>query len=230
MFQLYCPGFASVPENGLGLFVGCVYSYQTLIAGILAILAAYFAARPVWRQVKDTSVQTMINQRETLFDRLNEAIDRFQRVGKEMDKTVSILMNATWDPAGDPVKINDNTAHGLHSTVAGKLNWYLEILRETEAHEIEVAKAQLHHVRKELENTLATAYWPAANDQSGEDYSLTNEQWQKLLEDAEHAKTEVSQQASAFASAWYELRNAQSNWEVKTRQKIASFDNVLSGS
>jgi hypothetical protein len=44
MFQLYCPGFVSVPENVLGLIAGCVYSYQTLIAGVLAILAAYFAA------------------------------------------------------------------------------------------------------------------------------------------------------------------------------------------
>ena len=230
MFELYCPGFANTPQSGLGLFAGCVYSYQTLIAGVLAILAAYFAARPVWRQVKDTSLQTKINQRETLSNRMNEAIDRFERVKKDMDEPLGKLMHATWDHAGEPYEIDDNTAYNLHMTVAGKLNWYLETLRETEAHEIEVAKARLHQVRKELENTLDAAYWPASHDQSDEDYSLTDDQWQEALEKARHAKVEAAQKAAAFSSAWRELREVQSNWVNKTRQRIGLLDNAISGS
>ena len=230
MFELYCPGFVNTPQNGLGLFAGCVYSYQTLIAGVLAIFAAYFAARPVWRQVKDTSLQTMINQRETISDRMNEAIDRFQRVKNEMDETLQKLMHATWDPAGEPIVINDDTAHGLHMTVAGKLNWYLEALRDTEAHEIEVAKARLHEAREELENTLDAAYWPASHGQSDEDYSLTDKEWKEVQQEARHAKTEAAEKAAALVAAWRALREVQSNWVKKSRQKISALDNVITGS
>jgi hypothetical protein len=161
---------------------------------------------------------------------MNESMDRFQRVKKEMDETLQRLMQATWDPAGEPIMIDDNTAHGLHMTVAGKLNWYLETLRDTEAHEIEVAKAKLHEMRKELENTLDAAYWPASHDPVDEDYSLSDQEWEEVLEKARHAKVEAAQKAAAFATAWRELREIQSNWIVKSRQRIGAFDNAISGS
>ncbi|WP_108836704.1 hypothetical protein [Tateyamaria sp. Alg231-49] len=230
MFEMFCPGFINTPQNSLGLFAGCVYSYQTLIAGVLAILAAYFAARPVWKQVKDTSLQTMINQRETISERVNEAIDRFQRVKNEMDETLQALMHATWDPAGEPIAIDDNTAYGLHMSVAGKLNWYLETLRDTEAHEIEVAKARLREAREELGNTLDTAYWPASHSQSDEDYSFTDQEWEDVQEKARHAKSEAADKASTFASSWRALVEVQSDWVKKSRQKISALDDVITAS
>lgn len=230
MIELYCPGIASSAQTIPSVIVGCGHSYQSLIAGILAIIAALVAALPVWRQLKETKIQTSISQRETLSLRLTETIDRFERVKEEMNKTMQILMRATFGPDGDPMEINDHDAHGLHLTVAGKLNWYLENLRDTEAHEIEIAKAKLIRARKQLEKTLDAAYWPAANGRSGEDYSLSDEEWRDVQEKAKRAKVQAADKASAFAGAWRELRDVQTDWVGKTRKRIAVLDAAISAS
>lgn len=230
MFTSYCPSLVDNAQTNLSVFVGCVHSYQSLIAGLLAILAAYVAARPVWRQLRDIRLQTAITRRETLSLRMHEAIDRFHRADKEMDKPLTTLVHTTWGPAGDPLEIDDNDGHGLYITIAGKLNWYLEDLRETEAHEIEVAKAKLLQAREDLQYTLNEAHWPAAHGQSDETYSLTNEQWQEALEKAKLAKVQAAEKVSAFSAAWHELREAQSLWVKNTRQRIATLDNEISGS
>lgn len=49
---------------------GVLFGWQTLIAGVLALIAAYVAVRPVWRQVILTSVQAQTAYREFLRDRL----------------------------------------------------------------------------------------------------------------------------------------------------------------
>lgn len=63
----------------VGVFV---YDFQPLIAGLVAIGAAYYEARPVWRQLADSNLQTKIQHRETLASLMREAQDRFGRVPK----------------------------------------------------------------------------------------------------------------------------------------------------
>ena len=61
--ELTASHLLSVIWAGAGTFI---YNYQTLIAGVLAIGAAWYAGAPVWRQLKDSNLQTRIMHRETL--------------------------------------------------------------------------------------------------------------------------------------------------------------------
>ena len=72
----------SVLWVGAGTFI---YQYQTLVTGILAIGAAWYAGAPVWRQLKDSNLQTSIMHRETLAIRQREAEERAARVAKAID-------------------------------------------------------------------------------------------------------------------------------------------------
>lgn len=46
------------------------YAWQTLITGLLALLAAYLAGRPVWRQLTSLQIQSALMERETLTTRV----------------------------------------------------------------------------------------------------------------------------------------------------------------
>lgn len=72
------------------VFVGCaisgliraIYDYQTLIAGGAALVAAYYAARPVYDQLDMMRLQSDAVKRGMLLDRerdLRQALDAFER-------------------------------------------------------------------------------------------------------------------------------------------------------
>ena len=90
-----------------------IYDFQTLITGAAAIGAAWYAGAPVWRQLKDSNLQTRIMHRETLSMRLREAEERAARVAKAIDEPLWQAQRVTSDPAGDPVEIGEHDAHGV---------------------------------------------------------------------------------------------------------------------
>lgn len=56
-------------EMGTLGFYEFIKEWQTLLSGLVAILAAFIAARPVWKQLKAQSFQTSIAMHATLSDR-----------------------------------------------------------------------------------------------------------------------------------------------------------------
>jgi hypothetical protein len=201
-----------------------IYDFQTLITGVLAIGAAYYATRPVWRQLKDSNLQTRIMHRETLAVQLREAEERAARVAKAIDDPLWLAGQLTSDPEGEPIKIGEEDAHGVEQKIRGRLDWYLVTLRDTEDTKIEEAKATLKAALDSLTDTLSDVYWPAANDQSGEDYSLSDEKWAEMLRKAEASKTLAAEKVSAAWGANRALKAAQEAWIHHLRQQIARQD------
>lgn len=61
--------------------MGClVYDFQTLLTGLVALGVAVVAGIPVWRQLKDTNLQTRISHRETLANLLRDTLQRYANV------------------------------------------------------------------------------------------------------------------------------------------------------
>jgi hypothetical protein len=56
--------------------VKIIFDYQALIAGLVAILAAYITARPVWRQLSDMSLQTNALLRDYALEQLRRVANR----------------------------------------------------------------------------------------------------------------------------------------------------------
>lgn len=155
--ELTASHLLSVIWAGAGTFI---YNYQTLITGVLAIGAAWYAGAPVWRQLKDSNLQTHIMHRETLAIRLREAEERAVRVAKAIDDPLWKAQDVTSDPAGEPLEISEHDAHGVEQMILGSLDWYLNTLEGTEDAAVEEAKAALKAALKDLTDTLSDVHWP----------------------------------------------------------------------
>lgn len=214
----------SVLFAGAGNFI---YNYQTLITGILAIGAAWYAGAPVWRQLKDSNLQTRIMHRETLAIRLREAEERAARVAKAIDDPLWKAQDVTSDPAGEPLEISEHDAFGVEQLIEGRLDWYLVTLEGTEDAPVEEAKAALKSALKDLTDTLSDVHWPAHNDQSGEDYSMTDTEWAEVLQKAEDGKKLATAKVSAAWKANRALKDAQQASIDGLRRQIAALDQSI---
>jgi len=201
-----------------------IYDFQTLIAGAAAIGAAWYAGAPVWRQLRDSNLQTRIMHRETLAVRLREAEERAARVAKAIDNSLWKAQDVTSDPEGGPLEISEHDAFGLEQMIEGRLDWYLVSLERTEDPPVEAAKAGLKAALKELTDTLSDVHWPAHNDQSGEDYSMTDEEWAEVLQKAKDSKKLAAHKVNAARKANQALKYAQQAFIAGLRQQIAQLD------
>lgn len=209
---------------GAGAFI---YHYQTLITGVLAIGAAWYAGAPVWRQLKDSNLQTRIMHRETLAIRLREAERRGARVAKAIDDPLSKAQDVTSDPAGEPLEIGEEDAFAMEQMIEGRLDWYLVTLEGTEDAPVEKAKTALKAALKDLTDTLSDVHRPASSDQHGEDYSLTDEEWAEVERKAKEGKVLAPVKVSAAWKANRALKGAQQESIDGLRKQIAALDLII---
>lgn len=201
-----------------------IYDFQTLIAGVLAIGAAYFAARPVWRQVRDSNLQTKIQHRETLASLMREGQDRFARVAKSIAEPMSALQRLTTDPAGDDMPIGGHDAFGIEQQLYGELDWYLVELKATEDEGIEAAKAGFKVALDDLLGTLNDVHWVEHNEQHDEDHSISDEEWAAILVRSKEAETLAAEKGAEARRAFRTLGAAQAAWLNRLRGRIARLD------
>lgn len=201
-----------------------IYDFQTLITGAAAIGAAWYAGAPVWRQLKDSNLQTRIMHRETLAIRQREAEERAARVAQAIDGPLWRAQEVTSDPAGEPVEVGEHDAFGLEQMIVGTLNWYLVTLEGTEDARIEEAKAALKAALKDLTDTLGDVHRPASSDQHGEDYSFTDGEWAEIEQKAAKSKALATEKVSAAWKANRSLKAAQEEVVDELRQQIAALD------
>jgi hypothetical protein len=113
-----------------------LYDFQTLITGGIAIIVAILAGIPVWRQLRDTNLQTRISHRETLATLLRDAQRRYGKVSSAMAEPLSRASDLTSDPIGEPTDIVAEDAHELQMRFHYILDWYLVTLVDTEHSDI----------------------------------------------------------------------------------------------
>lgn len=208
--------------------VGCfIYDFQTLLTGAVAIGVAIVAGIPVWRQLKDSNLQTRISHRETLATLLRDALTRFAKVQEAMRKPLSLADQLTFYPDGEPIEIEAEDAHHLEQTFNGLLDWYLVVLADTEHVDIESRKSDLKSRIEELVSTLSEAHWADHNSQQDEDYNFTDEEWAEIEARCAEAKIEASSRVSAVSKAYCALRDAQEAWVRSLRVQLAKLDRQI---
>ena len=204
-----------------------IYDYQTLITGVLAVGAAYYGASPVWRQLNDSNVQTRIMLRDSLAVRLREAEERKARVSTSIEDALWQAQRVTSEHQGEPIEISEHDAFDLDQMIEGHLDWYLVVLRDTEDSSIEEAKSKFKQALNHLTDVLSDIHWPAHNDQHGENYSMTDEEWADVLQKAAVGKVKVSQKVGDAWKAFYELQSAQGKSIDELLQRIARLDFLI---
>lgn len=205
--------------------VGCfIYDFQTLLTGLAAIIVAIIAGIPVWRQLRDTNLQTRISHRETLANLLRGALRRYRRVDESIREPLIAAHRVVYDPIGEPEVIAPEDAHRIENMFHGVLDWYLVMLAETEHVDIETRKVTLKAALGRLVETLSDAHWADHNEQHDEDHDISDEDWAEILARNAEAKIEVSERLSEVDAAYRELQEAQQQWVQSLRSQIARLD------
>ncbi len=205
-----------------------IYKYQTLIAGLIAIIAAYITARPVWRQLEGVSVQTNTLFRDYLLEQLRRTANRkawySTRLGSFNDD-VGRRIHEMEDEA-----INVHWAHDTQQRAA-----YL--LEEMEAHAetrdlsaVEKELTDIYAVLNQLIENLDSIHRPHSMDQHDEDHSFTDEEWANLHVAAGAAEESLSKVAGTLSQASTALDEAftreLSTFRQQLKQVQVSLKNV----
>jgi hypothetical protein len=205
--------------------IGCfIYDFQTLLTGVVAIGVAVVAGIPVWRQLKDSNLQTRISHRETLATLLRDALRRYKKVEDSIQEPLSFASRVTSDPMGEPLEIGTDDAHHLESAMHGVLDWYLVVLKDTEHSDIEARKTELKAALTRLIETAGDAHWADHNDQHDEDHDISDAEWATIEARCAAAKIEATERVSDVERAYRALREAQQHWVQSLRSQIAKLD------
>ena len=138
-------------------------------------------------------------------------------LGSELEEPVSVASDRADDLFLVPSAMHDRGPHRL----------VLVTLEGTEEARVEEAKAALKAALKDLTDTLSDVHWPAHNDQSGEDYSMTNEEWTEVLQKAEDGKKLATEKVSAAWKASRALKDVQQASIDGLRRQIAGLDRSI---
>jgi hypothetical protein len=205
--------------------IGCfIYDFQTLLIGAAAIIVAIVFGIPVWRQLKDTNLQTRISHRETLATLLRDALRRHAKVDGSIREPLSMANRVTSDPIGEPVEIEAEDANHIENMLHGVLDWYLVVLKDTEHSDIEDRKAVLKIALDKLMMTLGEAHWADHNEQHDEDHDIPDDEWAKIVARCAQAKVEASYCVGEVEAAYRTLQDAQQQWVQSLRGQIAELD------
>lgn len=215
---------SQISQCALMSFFCFVYDFQTLITGAVAILVAIIAGIPVWRQLRDTNLQTRISHRETLANLLRDALRRYEKVDQSIREPLSMASRVTSDPEGEPIEIDPHDAHHLDQMFHGVLDWYLVVLADTEHSDIEAPKSALKSALGTLGDTLNDAHWADHNEQQDEDHNIPDDEWAKIIARCAEAKIEASQRVGEVQAAYRALREAHEKWVQSLRGQIAKLD------
>ncbi len=210
--------------------IGCfIYNFQTLLTGAAAIVVAVVAGIPVWKQLKDTNLQTRISHRETLSTLMRDALARYAKVDKAMREPLSTADHVTSDPIGEPIEIEPEDAHHLEQMFNGVLEWYLVTLADTEHADIETCKAILRTAIDKLVETLGEAHWADHNEQQDEDHNIPDDEWAIIQARCAAAKVDASDRVGDVRRAYRGLEGAQQDWIRSLRVRIAKLDRQIVG-
>lgn len=206
---------------GLGKFI---YDFQTLLTGAVAIGVAVFAGVPVWRQLKDSNLQTRISHRETLASLLRDGLRRYKKVDQSIQEPLQLATQLTSDPVGEPLALSAEDAFHLEGMFHGVLDWYLVTLADTEHGDVESRKTALKQALIALVKTLGDAHWADHNDQDQGEERIPDGDWDKIVARCAKAKIEATDRVSQVARAYRELQDAQQARVQSLRRQIAILD------
>jgi hypothetical protein len=188
----------------------CIYAYQTLIAGVLAIVAAIIAAMIAWRQLSSMRVQSDVLVIELLKQQIGRVKGSREWVGKQLKTFDNDVLQGAEE--FDRFKNGAVDAHwafdqGSRGTrLVDEVEQLREEWRLPDA--LDVALGTAITRLRELSDTLDKIHRPASQDQSGEDYEFSDEQWAAIKDEAKQAEGQVSGLADQLYRALKSLESA----------------------
>jgi hypothetical protein len=203
-----------------------LYHWQTLVTGLLAIVAALIAAHPVRRQLLKMNIQASIMAREVLAKRLSASESRRAKTKKLLDE---ITTNFSRD-----MYLDDDAVSNPHWAFSAdeKVRQVIGALLEDQASKIDsvlidsVRKKVLESAQK-LEECLSKIHAPDSIDLQDPDYALSEQDIIKIEQDADKAPAEIPECITTLSKECDSLENAFLAESEKLKIKICAIDDLI---
>ncbi|WP_146197965.1 hypothetical protein [Caulobacter endophyticus] len=224
-------GLLAVFARGANLFSdqSWIYRYQTLIGAVVALLAAYIAVRPVWRQLKYIKFQSSAMYRDFVDRRLSEINDRYQIVSEFVSNDLDNFEKKIYEV--EELEIGKYEIEWLFES---EQNLYFIVVK-MESYKckrldplmIDIEIDKLIKSLRFLVDKLEAAHRPHTTDQVGEDYAISDEDWAQIEREGALAEEQISGAASRVRDDFNDLR-ASFEFEInRMRTSLRSIDQEL---
>jgi len=205
-----------------------IKDFQTLIAGLVAILAAIISARPVWRQLDRMAVQTDTIVREFLADRLQSLKGRRQWLRNKINPFRNEVGQRLYEMRELENGLNIDWVFErdqLAGTLIDKLRTYQVTNRDPAAmaQGMDVLITKLEALR----DSLGSIHRPHSMDQSGEDYAYTDEEWAGVKAKANAADEALDRIVSEFEAAAKSFFDVVDSEVSEMRDRVKATDDAL---
>jgi len=211
-----------------GYMFAFVRDFQTLLAGIIAIVAALITARPVWRQLDRMSVQTNTMYREFLADRLKALEGRRKWLFEQIAPYRQEVGQRMYEMREFENGLNIHWVFE-RSQITGLLVSKLEAYRDANRDSAEMAGAvdDMIGQLKVLEDNMDDIHRPHSTEQSGEDWSYTDEEWAEVGRKGEAADAALDGLVADFEVAAKRLREVVDHEIDRLRDRVKATDDAL---
>ncbi|MCT8269090.1 hypothetical protein NYQ83_17575 [Afifella sp. JA880] len=208
--------------------VWIIHEYQALLAGLVALFAAYVTARPVWRQLDRMSLQTTLMHREFLDERQSTLRARWRRESKKLTSfSDEVKTGIGWTRQYNK-EINPHWAFDqekLTRRLIVELESYRTDNRDPAL--VEAAIDEVIEALRRLADTMGAIHIPASEDQSGPDHCFSDEEWNDLINRADVAEQELDGLASEVSSAILRFDDVAQEETIRLRDQIKEADDAL---
>jgi len=176
-------------------FLEFLNKWQTLIAGVFAIIAAFIAVAPVWSQLKVSEIQSAITSREALSKLLTELEERKCKTREVVDKLTGEFWEVLFpfgDDLGEEPRIKDEWAFHAESQVYNVLSVIRQFQeKRQDCDTVSDERETLISSLVCLEDCLREINLPI-NLGMNDEHNLTKEDIDKIYADSGQAKTKLA--------------------------------------
>ena len=203
-----------------------LYDWQTLVTGLLALLAAFIAARPVWQQIRSLRIQSAVMARDTLIMRIAAMESRQTTTRENIDRITRDFMRTIHPSEYEAVPdINPQWAHAAEQVVDEVIG-ALTVLQETslDGELIDTKRQTTIQQAKDLSACLFEIHAPYSGVLDDPELNLTKEQIAAPTADATRAEGNLEQRISAVQKSGAELDAAFKASLERLRDRIRQID------
>ncbi len=214
--------------SSFGIFVDFLYRWQTLITGVLALVAAFVALRPVYGQLKLMREQNKVMLRTTISDMMvgldrdlaftHEILnERFSRIAQDL---------GYFEDHGDPPSIAEwaSERHGDIRSVIRELKE--SFFRNRDVMPIEENKGDLILALDDLSECLDAIYTPHWH-WIHPDHEWTEDEEKEAFANAKKSEDEVRDKVRRVAVAATRLSAAREGQRAVYSHRLREIDDTL---
>lgn len=206
-----------------------ISEFQTLIAAVIALLAALYAVKPVKEQLRVMALQSAVQCREVLMDRMKQLEGERASVQALISKVEEGMLirwkEIEFEP--DDVPVDTNWAffmNQLASEAASDLVAWNRVKYDFE--QIEVSRFRLCTALNEMSSCFDSIHRPASMDMDGEEFFSTESQAQ-ILDEATVQEKRVPDVSRAVTQTAEALDAEFEKSIIAVGKKVRRIDNTI---